>query len=84
MFSFWRERLRDRWFGGQRVIFDRVDSASLLSGCYRYRSGYENYRWRVHLRCFVMNIIDFRYWRCPCAYIPPYGRVISADCAKHD
>jgi len=34
--------------------------------------------------CSIMNLIDFRYWRCECHYKYPYGRVISADCEKHD
>lgn len=34
--------------------------------------------------CRLMNWLDFRYWFCDCHYWPPYGRVISADCKKHD
>jgi len=34
--------------------------------------------------CFIMNIIDFRYWRCECVYMSPYGKSISAHCKKHD
>jgi len=35
--------------------------------------------------CFIMNIIDFRYWFCNCHYYSPYGLVISADaCKKHN
>lgn len=34
--------------------------------------------------CWLMNRLDFRYWFCDCHYWPPYGRVISADCKKHD
>lgn len=77
MFALWRERLRERWYGGYRAAFNRWD------GC-MYAVGFLNYGWRVNGKCFVLNIIDFRYWRCPCAYVPPYGKVISADCAKHD
>lgn len=37
------------------------------------------------LYCFVMNLIDVRYWFCNCRYTAPYGLVISADtCKKHD
>ena len=41
--------------------------------------------------CWIMNIIDFRYWLCKkdecemkCHYEAPYGLVIMADCKKHD
>jgi len=40
-------------------------------------------QWRSW-ECFLMALIDFRYWNCECHYWPPYGRVISADCEKHD
>jgi hypothetical protein len=33
--------------------------------------------------CYVMNLLDFRYWLCDCHYEPPYGKVISAWCRKH-
>jgi len=36
------------------------------------------------LYCRIMNVIDFRYWFCDCGYEAPYGKVISADCKKHD
>jgi len=39
---------------------------------------------KSELYCFIMNIIDYRYWRCDCCYESPYGLVISADCKKHD
>lgn len=34
--------------------------------------------------CWVMNLIDVRYWFCECEYVEPYGRVIFAGCEKHD
>lgn len=34
--------------------------------------------------CKVMSWLDFRYWFCECHYWPPFGRVISGDCRKHD
>ena len=34
-------------------------------------------------RCRLMNLLDFRYWRCECEYVAPYGKVISADCERH-
>ena len=34
--------------------------------------------------CFIMNIIDVRYWFCPCKYVAPYGLAISLDCPPHD
>ena len=34
--------------------------------------------------CAVMNALDWRYWRCDCEYVAPYGLVISADCGRHD
>ena len=34
--------------------------------------------------CWLMNLLDFRYWRCECQYQAPYGRVIMAGCPKHD
>jgi len=33
--------------------------------------------------CWMMNLIDFRYWLCDCHYEAPYGKVISAWCTKH-
>ena len=48
----------------------------------------EDYRGIVRqyteLECWILNIIDFRYWFCECNYKAPYGKVISADCKKHD
>lgn len=38
----------------------------------------------MRLFCFVMNIIDFRYWKCGCHYMLPFGRCIMAGCKKHD
>jgi hypothetical protein len=34
--------------------------------------------------CVILNIIDFRFWFCDCHYTSPYGRVVMADCNKHD
>lgn len=34
--------------------------------------------------CFIMNILDIRYWFCNCEYTPPYGRVIEGGCKYHD
>lgn len=34
--------------------------------------------------CRLMGWLDFRYWFCDCHYQAPYGRVISADCKRHD
>jgi len=39
---------------------------------------------RSKLYCFIMNIIDFRYWFCDCKYLSHCGIVISSDCKKHD
>jgi len=38
----------------------------------------------TNLECWLINLIDFRYWFCDCHWEAPYGRVISADCKKHD
>jgi hypothetical protein len=40
-------------------------------------------QWRPW-ECWLMNLVDFRYWGCECDYRAPYGRVIEAGCAKHD
>ena len=34
--------------------------------------------------CILMTIFNFKYWFCECHYYVPYGKVISADCKKHD
>jgi hypothetical protein len=34
--------------------------------------------------CIILNIIDIRYWFCNCGYCAPYGKVISAECKRHD
>ncbi len=34
--------------------------------------------------CRLLNLLDFRYWRCECEYVAPYGKVISGDCEKHE
>jgi hypothetical protein len=51
-----------------------------VTECIMYRKGKE----RSNLYCKIMNIIDVRYWNCDCFYCAPYGKVISADCRKHD
>lgn len=33
---------------------------------------------------WLMNIIDFRFWKCECHYQRPYGKVIAGGCKKHD
>ncbi len=48
-----------------------------------YRSGYTGKHY-TKLYCFLMNLLDFRYWFCECECFAPYGRVISGDCKKHD
>ncbi len=40
-------------------------------------------QWRTW-ECWIMTIIDFRYWFCLCHYHSPYGKVVSADCEIHD
>lgn len=35
-------------------------------------------------KCKLMNLINFRYWRCECHYQAPYGKVIMEKCPKHD
>ena len=48
---------------------------------------YDNYKKENKSKtyCLIMNIVDFRYWFCPmCHYRALYGKVISADCKKHD
>ena len=48
---------------------------------------YDNYKKenKSKFYCFIMNIIDFRYWQCNmCHYKSPHGKIISADCKKHD
>jgi len=39
---------------------------------------------RGDLFCFIMNILDFRYWICGCGYYQKYGKIISAHCKKHN
>ena len=34
--------------------------------------------------CWLMNLLDFRYWGCECEYVAPYGKVMMAGCPKHD
>lgn len=41
-------------------------------------------RQRSRLYCWLMNLIDFRFWRCECHYQAPYGRVVMAGCPYHD
>ncbi len=48
-----------------------------------YREGYSGKHY-TRLYCTLMNMLDWRYWQCECEYCAPYGRVISADCKKHD
>jgi hypothetical protein len=36
------------------------------------------------MKTYLLNLLDFRYWFCPCFYAHPYGLVTSADCKKHD
>lgn len=36
------------------------------------------------LECWIMNLIDYRYWFCECHYQSPYGPVVMAGCPKHD
>lgn len=45
------------------------------------------YRMDRHWRqweCNIMSMLDFRYWFCECHYTVPFGKVISADCERHD
>ena len=51
------------------------------------------FRWHYYKRqrrlwqsweCCLLNLLDFRYWRCECEYVAPYGKVIFGDCEKHD
>ncbi len=38
-------------------------------------------------RSWLLNLIDFRYWKCECRYWPVSGvtrLVISAHCRRHD
>ena len=57
----------------------------------------KDYEWRVFFKqprrkmrrwpsweCRLMNLLDFRYWRCECKYVASYGKVIFGDCEKHD
>ena len=39
---------------------------------------------RSRIYCFIMNVIDFRFWQCDCSYYPPYGLCKSIGCKKHD
>jgi hypothetical protein len=39
-------------------------------------------QWRAW-ECRLMNLLDARYWFCPCRYEPPYGKVIYGDCRRH-
>lgn len=41
-------------------------------------------KYHSKLECFVLNIIDFRFWFCECHYYSPYGLCISGGCKKHD
>jgi hypothetical protein len=34
--------------------------------------------------CWLMELLDFRYWFCDCHYQAPYGKVIMGGCPKHD
>lgn len=40
-------------------------------------------QWRPW-ECWLLNLLDFRYWRCECGYEAPYGSYIMAGCPKHD
>lgn len=44
---------------------------------------YSNKQWKIW-ECVLMTIFDFKYWFCECHYSAPYGKVISADCERHD
>lgn len=44
---------------------------------------HEIHKQRGPLWCWIMSIIDIRYWLCDCHYEAPYGKVISAWCTRH-
>jgi hypothetical protein len=50
----------------------------------KYNKKLENKYNHSKLYCAIMTIIDFRFWFCDCGYWSPYGKVISAECKKHD
>ncbi len=49
-----------------------------------YRRPWKPMRQWTPRECRLMNLLDFRYWRCECKYVAPYGKVISGDCERHD
>jgi len=52
--------------------------------CFKYKDiRYSAWQY-TRLYCWIMNIIDFRFWRCECEYVAPYGKVIAGHCKKHD
>lgn len=77
-----------------RVIGGRIGKVlkilKIKPKVYRWAGSYWEYikcrylQWLVRAFCSVMNVVDFRYWECECRYYAPYGKVISADCEKHE
>ncbi|GEM_PF-6291868 len=56
-----------------------------LNGTYRLLwVGRYTSRQHSALYCWLMNLIDFRYWRCECHYRSPYGLSIMGGCEWHD
>ena len=49
-----------------------------------YRRAWYPMRQWTPRECRLMNLLDFRYWRCECEYVAPYGKVIFGGCEKHD
>lgn len=52
------------------------------SNCY-YKKRYTGKHYLPFV-CHIMNMFDTRVRNCPCEWLSPYGRVISADCELHD
>jgi len=40
-------------------------------------------QWK-HWECWLMQKLDFRYWKCECHYQEPFGKVVMGGCPKHD
>lgn len=48
-----------------------------------YKKGFSGKHYSEFI-CHIMNMFDKRVRGCECEWYAPYGRVISADCEKHN